>query len=227
MKVAVCISGQPRNVHKGFTYIQPNLLQYNDCDIFIHTWFDVEQVGEVYVNAGGHVASDPLQENVVHEILRLYNPLAILAEEQIDFDERDYAERAYPAISPFASLSQKYSAMKAHGLRRSWEEKNNVVYDAVVRLRFDYALRTPIDAQNFDLSVVNVPNRCPHAGGIDDTFAIGNPDIMNVYGDLYDSIPQLYDSDVPFCDELLLGQHLVRNNISVRLHDIQYDLIRG
>ena len=39
MKIALCISGQPRNVQKGYSqFIQPNFLAHNECDVFIHTW---------------------------------------------------------------------------------------------------------------------------------------------------------------------------------------------
>ena len=225
VKAAICISGQPRNVVKGFeNFILPNLLMMtNDVDVFIHTWWDSEQVGKQFVNAGEHVASVPVEEDTIDTIVRLYNPVAMHFEPQRDFDEKNYAERAYPAIKPFASLSQKYSAQRAHQLRRDSGRR----YDAVIRLRFDYALQTPIILENYDLSAVNVPNRCPHAGGIDDTFAIGNEENMDVYGDLFDYIDDLYESGVAFCDEILLGQHLARNNVPVKLHDITYDLIRG
>ena len=227
MKVAICISGEPRNVHKGFAHIEPQLLVHNDCDVFIHVQFDPERVGKSYINAGGHVASVPLEANILDEIQRLYKPVHMLSEPPKDIDERNYVERAYPAIKPLSSLRQKYSAMIAHKLRREHTERTGTEYDAVIRLRFDYALQSPIIADKFDLSVVNVPNRCPHRGGIDDTFAIGNEVNMNVYGELFNHIQELYDSGVPFCDEILLGQHLAKNNIPVKLHNISYDLIRG
>lgn len=223
MKVAICISGQPRNVHKGFTYIEPNLLVPNDCDVFIHMWWNEEQIGKAYINAGGHVASSLVGADVLNDIMKMYNPVLLQHEPQKDFDEKDYAERAYPSISPFATLSQKYSSMKVHELRR----KSGREYDAVVRLRFDFSLETLICVENYDLNVINVPNRCPHPGGVDDTFAIGSPENMDVYGNLYNHIDDLYHSNVPFCDEILLGQHLNRNNISVKLHNIVYDLLRG
>lgn len=223
MKVAICISGQPRNVHKGFTYIEPNLLAHNDCDVFIHMWWDEEQIGKPYINAGGHTVTGPIEGNMLEDIVKMYNPVLMHHEPQKDFDEKDYAERAYPAIKPASSLSQKYSAMKAHELRRETGRE----YDAVVRLRFDLALQTLICVSNYDLNVINVPNRCPHPGGIDDTFAIGNSANMDVYGNLYTHIDELYHSNVPFCDEILLGQYLGRNNIPVKRHNIIYDLLRG
>lgn len=223
MKVAICISGQPRNVHKGFVFIEPNLLAPNDCDVFIHMWWNEEQIGKPYINAGGHTVTEPLEDGMLEDIIEMYNPVLMHHEPQKEFDEKDYAERAYPAIKPASSLSQKYSSMKAHELRR----KSGREYDAVVRLRFDFALQTLICVNNCDLNVINVPNRCPHTNGVDDTFAIGSPENMDVYGNLYNHIDDLYHSNVPFCDEILLGQHLSRNNISVKLHNIVYDLLRG
>ena len=227
MITAVCVSGQPRSVQRGFIYIEPHLLAHNDCDVFIHTWFDKEQIGKSFINAGGHVASTPVESNVLDEIQLLYKPVVMDSEPQIDFDERNYAERAYPAISPFASLSQKYSSMRVHELRRRYAKWTGKEYDAVVRLRFDYALRSHIFIDKFDLSEVHVSNRCPHSGGIDDTFAIGNVANMNIYGELFNHIQEIYDSGVPFCDEILLGQYLGKEGVAVRLHKIDYDLIRG
>ncbi|KKL28580.1 hypothetical protein LCGC14_2373740, partial [marine sediment metagenome] len=201
MKVAVCISGQPRNVQRGFTYIQPNLLERNDCDVFIHTWWDSEQVGKTFINAGDHVASNPVAADTLTTIIRLYSPTAMHFEPQIEFDTSNYVENVFPAIKPFASLSQKYSAWRVHELRR----ESGREYDAVIRLRFDYALQSPITAEDYNLDHIAVPNRCPHVGGIDDTFAIGRASAMDMYGSLYNSIFGLYRAGVPFCDELLLG----------------------
>lgn len=228
MKIAVCISGQPRNVVEGFEkYIKPNLYDLNpDIDTFIHVWWNREQVGNVFINAGDHIASVPVEEDALGTIIRLYNPMSMMIEPQIQFDTSDYVDRVWPAIKPFSSLSQKYSAMRVHQLRRMAERPSP--YDAVIRLRFDYALQTPIRVEEFDLDFVNIPNRCGHVGGIDDTFAIGNEPDMNVYGDLYNNIFGLYNNArIDFCDELLLSAHLESHDVAVRTHPIQYDLIRG
>lgn len=223
MKIAVCISGQPRNVHKGFTHIQPNLLEGNDVDVFIHTWIDEEQVGKPYVSSLGEKISDSIPNNIFDEIVRLYDPVVILPDTPRDFTKNNYkAPPQYPVIRPFNTLSQKYSTMRAQELRQKFGKE----YDAVVRLRFDYALNTKINFQSMNMDHINAPNRCGHPGGIDDTFAIGSPSHMTVYGDLFNHIQELYDSGVPFCDEILLGHYLAREGIPVKLHNFSYRLIR-
>lgn len=224
MKIALCISGQPRNVQKGYSqFIQPNFLAHNECDVFIHTWWNSNQVGKKFINAGNHVASDPVGEDDLALIIKLYNPVTMHFEPQIDFDTSDYVDNIYPGVKPFSSLSQKYSSMRVHELRR----ESGREYDAVVRLRFDFALKDKITVAEADLDKLSIPNRCNFPGGVDDTFAIGSPAIMDVYSDLYNCIHGLYQRGIPFCDELLLGQHLVNHGISVDKHNIQYDLIRG
>ena len=46
MKVAVCISGQPRNYKKGFLEIKKWFLDKYDCDVYIHTWYDTKSIFE-------------------------------------------------------------------------------------------------------------------------------------------------------------------------------------
>ena len=38
MKLALCLSGQPRSYAKTYEYLKQNLLDVHDVDIFIHTW---------------------------------------------------------------------------------------------------------------------------------------------------------------------------------------------
>ena len=44
MKIALCLSGQPRVVDQGFHKIRQSILDKNDVDVFIHTWFDSENL---------------------------------------------------------------------------------------------------------------------------------------------------------------------------------------
>ena len=57
MKVALCLSGQPRVVDVGFHKLSQSILQHNsDVDVFIHTWFDPENLSTNSVIPGreGH-----------------------------------------------------------------------------------------------------------------------------------------------------------------------------
>ena len=180
-RTAVCLSGQPRNVEAGLVFIKSNILQLNNPDVFIHVWWDEDIVGKRLTNAGGHVASDTIRPETLEYIQKKYEPISMQFEPQIQFDEKNYNERKYPGITPFFSLSQRYSIWKSHELKRQHEEDRGFKYDAVIRLRFDWAVHTPIVAEKYNMSVINTPNRNPHPNGIDDTFAVSSSENMDVY----------------------------------------------
>ena len=46
MKIAVCISGLPRNYDKGFKELKKWFLNKYDCDVYIHTWYDTTSIFE-------------------------------------------------------------------------------------------------------------------------------------------------------------------------------------
>ena len=127
MRVALCISGQPRVVRSTFdNYIKPNLFDANSehqIDTFVHTWFDNEEITKQYINAGGHLASEPISSVVIQDIQELYNPVKMLVEKQIMFDEKDYNERKMPGIVPFFSLSKMNSIQRANQLRLEYENE--------------------------------------------------------------------------------------------------------
>jgi hypothetical protein len=65
MKIALCISGLPRNVEAGFPNILENIIKPNNPDIFIHTW--------------------GTDENLKNKIIELYQPKSLVFEEQKPF----------------------------------------------------------------------------------------------------------------------------------------------
>lgn len=224
MKVALCISGQPRSVIETFPYIKEHILDVNNPDVFVHSWIDAEAKGKRYVAACGDSASFPIPDNVPEVISDLYKPTVAKYQPQIQFDELNYATNKFMFIRPANTLSQNYSKQQVFQLLKLYGKE----YDAVIRMRFDWAIQTPIDASTVDLNAITMPNDCPHHRGYNDQFAIGNSTNMQIYGHLYDAMPDLFNvQNVPFCDEVLLFQHLENNNVPVNLIQIGYFLNRG
>lgn len=219
MKTALIISGQPRSVEQTFPFIKENIIDINKPDVFIHTWNDRSLIGRQPVSAGGMVASTPIPADILTIIDRLYEPVWFATEMPKEFDELNYNERKYPQIKPRNSLSQRYS------VKRSFTCVDES-YDAVIRMRFDWAIHTPINVKELPLDCVTVPNDCPHMGGINDQFAVSNYTNMKIYTELFDAIPELYRLGIPFCDEILLGQHLARRRIPINAIGIDYHLQR-
>lgn len=220
MKVALCISGQPRSVDKTFPYINQNIIVPNKPDVFIHTWIDNSIIGRKPVSAGGIIASDTIPDNIHQIIQELYNPVVMRVEAPIKFN-KSY-ERTYPQIKVESSLSQRYSVFQSIDSVNMFDE-----YDAIIRMRFDWAIKTKIRVSDFDLNYLYCPNDCPHTNGVNDQFAFSNQDIMTQYAELHNNIDMLYSRGIDFCDELLLKANMEYFNTPIRTLPIEYEIMRG
>jgi hypothetical protein len=229
-RVAVCISGQPRNVEAGFEFINKHVIQPNQADVFIHTWQPTAT--EAFINPiNGSEVGDAVGADITNTILDLYKPHGVIFDTQFPFDEKDYNDRAYPGMKASWMLSMWYSVMTANWLKCNAEEEFGPKYDAVFRMRFDWALTRDLTVTDIDPNVkgrILVPRDCAHPTGINDQFAVGSSKNMDVYSSVYDHIEEYYRQDnQPFCNEILLKHHLTKQNIEFRPIGMEYGLIRS
>jgi hypothetical protein len=166
MKIAICLYGQPRDYHAGFSNINNfiNMQTNVTVDFFYHAWTLNE--GDVYSASPWRnfdkntLAYNP---NAIKEINNLYNPVAYSYENQIaTFDEKLYIntiayrntlnEKCKNNINN--TLSQMYSRNKVRNTFNDYIVKNNVNYHAVMMCRFDYIGAINVDLNNIDLSKV-------------------------------------------------------------------------
>jgi len=227
MKTALILSGQPRSVEATFPYIKQHIIDINQPDVFIHTWADDRLYNRSPVSSGGVVASDPIPSNINDIIRELYNPVSMKVEHPIEFDEMNYNSNKYPQIKPKNSLSQRYSVRESFKLLLERSAWTDVQYDYVIRMRFDWAIQIDIDVTTLPNDAITVPNDCPHPGGLNDQFAVAPQHLMLHYVQLFDAIPKLFSYGVPFCDEILLGQHLRSANLTANAMPIPYTIQRS
>ena len=107
MKIALCVSGQPRGLATAFQYVKKNLLDKHDVTIFAHLWQD---------------STKDLAP------LWMYNPKKFELEQPMNPDLSKYTrvpppqpnwKVKNPALSTYA---QFYSLMKANNLKREHEK---------------------------------------------------------------------------------------------------------
>lgn len=212
MKVALCISGQPRSVALVYPTIYENIIAPNAADVYVHSWIDDNIKGKKPVAAGGHVGSDTIPHNIEDIILDLYKPKNHIFEPQITFDEKNYNERKLPSIRPKFSISQRYSIMKSIGMTEG------LGYDAIIRMRFDWKIHNKVDVHSLPLNALTAPNDASHVHrlhngnyltGVNDQFAVGSSHIMHAYGNMYHHIDEIYNAHtIPFADELMLAYYM-------------------
>jgi len=189
MKIALCLSGQPRCVKQGYEYHKKNLLDYYDVDVFCHVW-EAPGVEEV----------------------ELYQAIATMIEKPLTNDLSKYTRVPPPQPNwkvkdpARAAWNLTYSLMKANELCQSWEEK----YDWVIRSRYDFALNVVIPFfDDLDNTKLYIPNcrMTPQRDFGNDQFAFSSQENMNKYADCFNQIDKFYDNGT-----IMIGEEMMSAN---------------
>jgi hypothetical protein len=219
MKIALCLSGQPRLLERGYNQLYIPLKTKYNVDVFVHTWFDRDRVNIPYQGRRG---SYPCDENTLQTIMKLYSPIIMHHEPQKIFDTP--TDAIYESCIPNSVYSLFYSMMICNNLKSFYEKTNNFEYDIVIRSRFDivFANAFSMNLEKLNLEKINLYEaRHPILKNIpNDQFAIGNSKNMNQYSNVYSNIQKYYNSGFKhFVGEHLLGHHLTQTNLNMNFTD--------
>ena len=243
MKVALCLSGQPRVVDIGYQKLSQAILQHNDVDVFIHTWFDPENLSTQSVIPGRE--SHTLDSLAIEKLQRYYQPKKILVEKpkswkrSYGFPDKCFTNAWTWALEVQGGLdvakeyinntthSMFYSMMMANLIKEQYSAETGVEYDLVIRNRIDYYPHVVLNLNDISIDDdtlvyqdLNQPD-----GMISDWFGMGTTNTMNVFCGVYNQIGQLIrqssEVDGFWCNELLLKHHIENNKIKRAPVDFQ------
>lgn len=196
MKVALCLSGQPRSFEAGFKFHERNLLKLYNVDVYMHTW-------------------DYVNPNVLDELMALYGGdgrMAVLNTSNIDQKVLTKVDEKYERIP-----SRKFPARNTYSMLYSIKESIDMVspimhtYDVIVRSRYDFALNIIPPLDDTRVNTVYVPDDrfSPEHDFCADMFAWGTPNVMMKYAKTFDNLDRLYaEQGRVFIGEELLSQQL-------------------
>jgi len=242
MKVALCISGQPRNINRGVQNILENMKF--DFEVFVHAWWDNNSNDDTFkkilYDGRKDEVSEPMGNDWVGNLYQHFNVNKILIEKQIKLNVPDILEkRKLRFTHTFGVCSSLYSVYKCNELKRQFEIENNFEYDWVIRTRSDFGLSEPITFDSFDNSLIYAPNDNSHNYGFNDQFAVGSSKNMNVYSDAFLYMEETIESHksgvktAHYCDkpdnvghEQILQKHLENNEIKFELKNFKNYLFR-
>lgn len=212
LKLALCLSGQPRSYNKSYHYIKQNLLDHYNVDTFVHSWkpgdlnklFKIREDLQTYYNPRYMHFDCPLESSINSDMM--------------------VPNASHPANF---CTSMLYSIYRADSYR-VWEEcQSNSKYDFVIRCRFDLALNKLIDFGSLQKGVLYVSKDVEGPSLLNDQFAIADPDTMNIYSSTFLYLRRLYDSGVPLCGHEMLHEQLTRFNVPVVKIDINHPFEDG
>jgi hypothetical protein len=222
MKIAICISGQPRNFRQSYLSLKEHFLDKYNCDIYVHSW---KTLSFESTDFGGGNCQYSLGEQDYKDLVQLYQPKRYILEQPVVFDASEY--RCPIWRQPLNNtLSMFYSIYKSFQLIQDQ-------YRYVVRTRFDvdyskFSLEFP--QKGIILPKWNTDARVEYRGYYD-VFAIGEQQSMKIYSETFTSIISYITNDEDFLkflsggwpgqdsplrNEYLLKWHLIKNNVETK-----------
>lgn len=240
MRIALCLSGQPRNMKIGYKFIKKYILDpnsENEIDIFLHAWFDENEIGKSYSSAqqypDGYVGI--VEKDTDKFLIEKYNPKAYKIEKQIDFKEYSNGFKSHETAKQDAMCSIFYSMYAANNLKKEYENKNNFVYDIVVRARYDLAYFEPIYiVKDFDRDKICVLKNYQIDQDLQNSIHKPMPDIfafstsknMDVFCSVYPNMREINKIlDLPFGERYLGEWVRNKNNLSLKTIDVKVVLL--
>jgi hypothetical protein len=196
MKIALCLSGQPRGLVKAHDYVRRNLLSCNDVDIFCHVWENGEEVD------------------------KLYSPLKIKVDSKdtikLDKIYNDYNQNHHTKNTALNSFSFFYSILQANNLKTEAERETGKIYDVVIRSRYDFAIARKINFFEYDMNFTWTPLikiQMPSDFLCTDQFAFSNSKNMNFYADVFNNLEKYHDSGTKMLGESMIARQYREHNL--------------
>ena len=200
MRVALCLSGQPRNALYTFNYIYNNIIKPNNADVFMHLNFDNDNryILKSHKNNGNCVA----EENLDKKLIELYKPKKVLVEKQKNFNNSNIkiCDKRLSNIMRTNKITDKvyarnhdllcvysmfYGIYKSNELKELFSLENNIHYDYVIRIRYDALPLNEIICSHYDPNYIYYINIGQPDNIISDWFNMGSNMIMNCYSSLF------------------------------------------
>lgn len=228
MRIAICISGNIRYPHIGLESIK-KIFPNDFVKIFIHTWkiLDKESFSKT-ISGLEYKEYDNIIETQFN-ILETYNYEKVLIENYES--KKNIFTKIYESLnlSPFEEggcisprydvgpISMHYSIYKSNQLKSDYEIENNLIFDKVIRMRFDSDFEGKELHLNNIPDGINIPEGEDWCGGINDQFALGSSFAMNLYSDFYNYIDKI--NNVPYHPETLFLKYFQMRDIKINRID--------
>ena len=234
MKVALCLSGQPRCLDECFDSLNEYIIKPLNCDVFLHFWnssflpFD-DRTAKILYGTDFVPQWKRFDDEYALKYLAALKPKRFIVEHQRMMDIDEFMRSCNPANSRMQAksftnvLSMFHSIYMSNMCRVEWQQMHGFKYDAVIRCRADLKFfKTP---ELLSLDKVSLLNEDGY-GGLNDQFAFSDDGNMNTYSICVDNIPRLFREGTNFHPETILRDHLKLYNTGINFIDRCYYIVR-
>lgn len=232
MKVAVCMSGQPRTWETCYESWRALLAQYDTIDFFCYMWDynSPPQHGDMLGNLSEIAITNEEQQRFIEKI----NPKRISFQSKKSFPIQNGVKK--PLIPYEHMRSQFYGLWQASLLKRTYELENNIEYDVVLRIRPDTYFPKQMNViptikpstiyfqQYQDLS--KFYGTSPNQLAFSDQFFMADSQTFDKFAQFYcemdyldedDIFPAEYKKPDPITPEWIIGYYATLRNIPIAI----------
>lgn len=228
MKIALCLSGHMRKFHETFHSLYTHMIGNYECDTFIHTW---DRMGYC-----SNYKRDSVQNNTAEHIIQIekvYRPKKIIVEDSSFVEElkrqgNEYAPHLKGVLKPVGHMaSMFYKIYACNELKNLYQIETGTEYDWVVRARPDltFHARVKMPAQKVPGQIYLSQHQCS-PGWLNDQFAIGLPDDMDLYSSCFFNIPEYFEARNEYYPEKFMDWCLKKKNLKPVMWDLHYTILR-
>lgn len=255
MRIALCLSGQPRFIKEAAPYIIQNVCKGYQVDVFAHFWFDESITDHPYKYGGsGKWVDQRISKTAITDFISLYNPVKYVVEPSKKFVDTqlktDYCYKPNGELVSWTKhwkesnepnyrnrmvnnwLSYHYSLSQVSRLKKEYEYEHDFKYDFVVKSRSDIILDNKFIYEHYDKNVVHYMNSLNQPDNmIADWINFGGSRQMDVFMNtfnVFDSLVQSCETDLggAWCNEIIHKKVLDTFNIKYQGHKWQVILPR-
>lgn len=214
MRVALMLSGQARGIDKTWKSFKENIIDHTNCDVFISFAHDdsLDSFHKIY------------NPELFTEIEFIKDPdlRYLLSIARGDVPYIKHLGKMGKDCTNLAVLRQHYFVNRVNNMKKDYERRNRFRYDWVIRSRADVYINSPIGELR-DNSFIYIP-KGQSGGGLNDFFAFGASELMDIYCNRIEEIKKIPKSLFPFFNpHKELAYILKSNDIKVLLAPIKVD----
>lgn len=178
MKVAFCLSGQARGIHKCWESFKKHIIDPTKCDVFI-SFANDSSLANLYNIPDLDYTEIELIKDPTLEYLYSITKGDMPYLTHLGKETHPYSQE----VSNLAVLRQLYFVKRANEMKSEYERKFGFIYDWVIRSRADVILDGGLsDLSKLDPKHIYTPDSNTH-GGLNDFFAYGSSKNIDVYCD--------------------------------------------
>jgi hypothetical protein len=226
MKVAISFHGQPRFYKQAFKQWKRYIDELN-ADVYIHTWWGEDMVGELYPcapHAKPHLHDKDMlvHENIIEEIKELYQPKGIEWDSYKTFKLPEWAEKGTPKEH---AVFQFYTQYRSKELVK----ESGIDYDVVIRARMDLHIGVPIPI-NVIPNVIYTSCTTPYTDAPNDLMSVSDLETFDKLSNVYLNLEDFFSGVKGYKMETYLANQMKVEGITHRPFDATwptFDMLRS